>query len=247
MGAADLYEQLGHWYASRAGQESLTLIHEHLSHLQENLYGQRALYCGPGALFDEASMSRGEFDHRFFMHPGRSSSQFRGRPEALPLVSNCLDLLALAHPLELSDQPHGILREADRTLVGNGYLLLVGFNPWSWYGLCRLLAVGRFPWDRHFYGSGRVKDLLSVLNFQIRDCRYAAFRPPIQSRFLQRRSRALEIQARWRLDHLGGVYCMLARKSRVPVTPTRERWYRSAVLIPERLAEVEPTSRGINA
>ena len=247
MGIANLYEQLERWYASRAGQESLALIREHLAHLQENLSGQHALFCGPEALFHEVAPTRHRFDHRFFMHPGASRTQVRGQPEALPFASNCLDLLALAHPLELSDQPHGVLREADRVLVGNGHLLLVGFNPWSWYGLYRLLAVGRFPWDRHFYGVRRVKDWLSVLNFRVRDCRYAAFRPPIQSQFLQKRTSALEIQARWRLDHLGGVYCILARKLRVPVTPVRERWYRPAVFIPERLAEVEPTSRGIDA
>lgn len=247
MATANLYEQLGLWYASRAGQESMGLIHEHLVELQENLSGQHALYCGSDALFHDAAVAQGRFDHRFFMHPGAARSQVRGRPDALPFVANCLDLLVLAHPLELSDQPHGVLREADRVLVGNGHLLLVGFNPWSWYGLYRLFGVRRFPWDRHFYGFRRIKDWLSVLNFEIQDCRYAAFRPPIQSRILQQRTRALEIQARWRLDHLGGVYCVLARKLRVPVTPVRERWYRSPVLIPEGLAEAEPTPRGIDA
>jgi len=47
MDIANLYEQLGHWYAGQAGQESLVLIHEHLANLQENLSGQHALYCGP--------------------------------------------------------------------------------------------------------------------------------------------------------------------------------------------------------
>ena len=246
MGIANLYEQLGQWYESQAGQESLDLIHEHLAALQENLSGQHALYCGPGLLFGEATSEQGRFDRRFFMHPGSGAGQVRGRPDALPLAANCLDLLALAHPLELSDQPHGVLREAERVLVGNGHLLLVGFNPWSWYGLYRLLAVGRFPWDRHFYGFRRIKDWLSVLNFEIQDCRYAAFRPPIQSRLLQQRTRGLEMQARWRLDHSGGVYCVLARKLRVPVTPARERWYRPPVLISESLAGAEPTSRAMN-
>ena len=247
MGIANLYEQLGLWYASQAGQESLALIHDHLANLQENLSGQHALYCGPAAVLNETALTQGGFDHRFFMHPGAAQSQVRGRPDALPFVANCLDLLVLAHPLELSSQPHGVLREADRVLVGNGHLLLVGFNPWSWYGLYRLLAVRRFPWDRHFYGFRRIKDWLSVLNFEIQDCRYAAFRPPIQSQFLQQRTSALEIQARWRLDHLGGVYCVLARKLRIPVTPARERWYRPAVLIPKGLAEAEPTSRRMDA
>lgn len=246
MNPGNLYEQLGRWYASRAGQESLPLIHEHLANLQENLSGQHALYCGPESLFSPASATQGNFHHRFFMHPGPGPGQLRARPDALPLAANCLDLLALAHPLELSDQPHGVLREADRVLVGNGHLLMIGFNPWSWYGLYRLLAVGRFPWDRHFYGSRRARDWLSVLNFKIQDCRYAAFRPPIQSRLLQRRTSGLEIQARWRLDHLGGIYCILARKLRVPITPARERWYRPAVFIPKELAEAEPTPRRIS-
>ena len=246
MAAVTLYEQLGRWYASRAGEESMAMIHEHLASLQENLSGQHALYCGPDSLFNEISVQQGSFRHRFFMHPGPSQGQVRAQPDALPFAANCLDLLALAHPLELSEQPHGVLREADRVLVANGHLLLIGFNPWSWYGLWRLLAVGRFPWNQHFYGSRRIQDWLSVLNFKIQDCRYAAFRPPFQSQFLQKHTSALEMQARWRLDHLGGVYCVLARKLRIPVTPAREQWYRSSVLIPEGLAEAKPTSRGMS-
>ena len=243
---ANLYDQLGDWYASQAGQGSLTLIHEHLANLQSNLSGQRALYCGPEAVFNEASMKQGDWHHRFLMHPGLAQGQVRGRPDALPFAANTLDFMALAHPLELSEQPHGVLREADRVLVANGHLLLIEFNPWGWYGVWRLFSMGRFPWDRHFYGFKRVKDWLSVLNFEIQECRYAAFPPPFQNRFLQQSGRAFDPQACWRLNHLGGVYCLLARKLRIPITPIRERWYRSPMLIPKGLAEAEPTSRGIN-
>ena len=243
MSASILYEQLGRWYATRAGEESLGLLRAHLSSLQENLFGQHALYCGPQVLFDGEPSEQGDFQRRFFMHPEPTKGQVRALPDRLPFAANCLDLIVLAHPLELSEHPHEVLREASRVLVGNGHLLLVGFNPWSWYGLYRLLAVGRFPWNQHFYGLRRVRDWLAVLNFRTEDCRYAAFRPPLQSRFLQRHTRALEIQARWRSDHLGGVYCVLARKLRIPISPEREKKVRRPVLIPKGLAGAEPTTR----
>lgn len=244
MSLGNLYEQLGGWYGSHAGAESLPLIHRHLADLQQDLSGRDAVYCGPQALFGEAAARAGAVRHRFCMHPGREPGQFRGRPDALPVAANSLSLLALAHALDLSEHPHRVLREADRVLMGSGHLLLVGFNPWSWYGLCRGLALGRFPWNRHFYGLRRVRDWLAVLNFEVQECRYAAFRPPIQSRFVQRRLAKLEIQARWRVDHLGGVYCVLARKLRVPVIPVRERWYRREVLVPD-IAGAKPTPRSV--
>ncbi len=242
---ADLYKQLDAWYDSRAGRESSTWIREHLTGLQQNLWGRDAVYCGPATLFDEEVMRAGAVHHRFVMHPSVAAGDVRGCPDALPFAADSLSLLALAHPLDLSEQPHQVLREAERVLGGNGYLLLIGFNPWSWYGLYRLFSVGRFPWNRHFYGFRRIRDWLAVLNFEIKDCRYAAFRPPVQSRFVQRHLEKLEIQARWRIDHFGGVYCILARKLRVPVIPMRERWYqKKSALIPDSLAS-EPTSRSM--
>lgn len=237
------YAQLDGWYASRAGRAALPRVRARLAEMQADAAGDVALYCGPAALCDEAAPSPARMRRRFRLHPGAAGGQFRARPEALPVAPGGLDFLVLAHALELSDRPHEVLREADRALAPNGCLLLAGFNPWSWYGLRRLLPGG-CPWNRHFYGAARLRDWLAVLNFRVEDSRGAAFRPPLQSELLQRRLRGLERQEAWRANPFGGVHCLRARKLRAPLTPEREPWYQPAAILPGRLAEPEPSARG---
>ena len=234
MSEGSLYDQLDRWYNSCAGLASLPLIHRQLTELQQDLSGHYAICCGPRVLFEGMQSSKGITKY-FYIHQGTLPGQMRARPEALPLDSGSIDLMVLTHVLELSDQPHTILREVNRVLVPNGHLLLMGFNPWSWYGLYRWLTIGRFPWNRHFYGTRRMRDWLSVLNFSIEDQRYAAFRPPLQNQTLQSYMSGLETRARWRIDRLGGVYCLRARKLRVPLTIQPEHWYQRAGLMPETL------------
>ena len=243
MSQSRRHAQLEDWYASRAGRAARPRVRARLDEMQADAAGDIALYCGPAALFDGAGPFPGRLRRRFRLHPGSAGGQLRARPEALPMAPGCLDFLTLAHALELSDRPHEVLREADRALAPNGCLLLAGFNPWSWYGLRRLLPGG-CPWDRHFYGVFRVRDWLSVLNFRVEDSRGAAFRPPLQNELLQRRLLGLERQEAWRANPFGGIYCIRARKLRVPLTPAREPWYQPAAILPGRLAEPEPSARG---
>ena len=244
MSLSRRYAQLDAWYASRAGRAARPRVRARLAEMQAEAAGDRALYCGPAALCGDAGALPGRLRRWFRLHPGAGAGELRARPEVLPVAPGCLDFLVLAHALELSDRPHEVLREADRTLAPHGCLLLAAFNPWSWYGLRRLLPGGG-PWDRHFYGAARIRDWLSVLNFRVEDARGAAFRPPLQSELLQRRLRGLERQEAWRANPFGGVHCIRARKLRAPLTPERAPWYQSAAILPGRLAEQpEPSARG---
>ncbi len=243
MSQIENYSKLDQWYATGAGRLSAELVRRQLQTLQQDSWGQHAIYCGPAALCDEELTSATEVHRSFLMHPDARSGQFRGTPDALPVASNTVDLLVLAHALELSAQPHRVLREAERVLVANGRLVLAGFNPWSCYGLRRLFAPWKFPWSQHFYGSGRVRDWLSVLNLETEACTYTVFRPPIHNAVIQRSLQVLEHQSRWRWNHFGGVCCIRARKLRLPLTPTREPWYRPSTVLSDALAGAEPTTR----
>src|SRR5690606_23939020 len=55
--------------------------------------------------------------------------------EELPFASQSIDLLVLPHSLELSPEPHRLLREAERVLVPEGKLLVTCFNPYSLWGV----------------------------------------------------------------------------------------------------------------
>ncbi len=246
MSQAELYQQLDQWYATSAGHASQALIQHHLKQLQVEVWGQDAVYCGPPGLLDAEMLEASDVRRHFLMSPDMRHGQFHGSPDALPVAPNSLDLLVLAHALELSDHPHQVLREAERVLVGNGRLVLVSFNPWSCYGMRRLFIPRQFPWNRHFYGLPRVRDWLSVLNLEIETYAFAAFRPPVQNEFVQRSLRRMEGQSSWKWNHFGGICCVRARKMRAPITPVRERWSIAPAILPDGLAGAEPTTRAYN-
>jgi len=90
---------------------------------------------------------------------------------ALPFPEASLDLVVLPHTLELSADPHHVLREVERVLVPEGRVVVAGFNPNSFWGLCqsRSRLMGRLgisalglselylPEAGEFIGPGRLR------------------------------------------------------------------------------------------
>ena len=121
-------------------------------------------------------------------------------------------------------RPHGALREADRVLTADGHLLLMGFNPYSQFGLRR--SFGRsVPWNGNTYSRARIQDWLSVLGFRIVTAETVFLRPPIDRPGFLRRTRYLEHTQRF-LGFVGGVYLIHARKQSIPMTLSRQTWMR---------------------
>jgi SAM-dependent methyltransferase len=65
--------------------------------------------------------------------------------------------------------PHRLLREADRVLIDDGWLVLIGFNPLSLMGLRKLVPVLRRapPYNSRMFTLMRQLDWLSLLNFEV--------------------------------------------------------------------------------
>lgn len=105
--------------------------------------------------------------------------------EALPFPARSLDLVVMPHTLELSRDPHQTLREAERVLVGEGRIVILGFNPASLWGLQRIACNGlpTRPWiARH-----RLRDWLRLLGFEIEQEIHGLHRPLLLSqRWLDR-------------------------------------------------------------
>lgn len=143
--------------------------------------------------------------------------------EQLPLESDSIDVAILHHALDFSLQPHQCLREAARAVVPHGHLLIVGFNPWSLFGLRALLTrrVAHPVWSARLLGAGRVVDWLSLLDFAVESVEFAFHAPPVQgSTLLHRLAPANALAERWRLP-CGAIYLIHARKQVSPLTPSR--------------------------
>ncbi len=130
-------------------------------------------------------------------------------------------MVVLQHGLDFSLSPHGLLREAARSVRPGGHLLIVGVNPLSTWGMRHLFTRDALHQARCIAPS-RVCDWLHLLGFALEKRRFGCYRPPLSAPAWQARLAALErIGASWQLPG-GGFYVLVARKLVVGLRPLRQ-------------------------
>jgi SAM-dependent methyltransferase len=204
----------------------------------EDVFGFRAVQIGLPEV-DFLRQNRIPYRFSLALEPGAALA---ADALQLPLAAQSVDLVALPHVLEGHDNPHEVLREAERVLMPEGRLIISGFNTASLWRLGQLLSFGEKepPWDARFIGLLRLRDWLRVLGFELDGGRFGCYAPPFRSRlWLDRFDFMEKAGARW-WPIAGGVYVVRAVK-RVPgmrlVTPKwrKERARRRALApIPQR-------------
>ncbi len=165
--------------------------------------------------------------------------------DALPMASDSIDVIVLPHTLEFETDPHQVIREAERVLIPEGHVVILGFNPWSLWGLWRLfLRRGSYPpWCGNFRGLTRIKDWLALLGFDNIEEQGYFFRPPLQNvRVMQKLGFMENVGARW-WPGLAGCYVLLAKKRVATLTPIKPSWRRSRLVNAGGI--VEPTASHI--
>lgn len=146
-------------------------------------------------------------------------------PTRLPFATDSTDLLVLHHALDFEDDPHTVLREAARVVIPGGALVVVGFNPWSLFGLLRWFRFGALeaPWFARSISPYRVSDWLRLLDFRIDGVESSYYLPPLQGdKAVQRMAWLNYLGSRW-WPRMGMFYVLVARKSVAPLTPVRRR------------------------
>ena len=91
-------------------------------------------------------------------------------PSNLPLPSDDIDAIFLPFQLEQADDPHALLRESYRALRPGGKLILCTLNPYSLWGIRRLMnPFDKNPlWQIPYYSHRRLLDWLSILDFDVK-------------------------------------------------------------------------------
>ncbi|NQD94199.1 methyltransferase domain-containing protein, partial [Pseudomonas sp. CrR25] len=140
---------------------------------------------------------------------------------AWPLTEHAADVVLLQHGLDFSLSPHGLLREAARSVRPGGHLLVIGINPASAWGMRHLFSRGALRQARCIAPS-RVGDWLHLLGFALEKRRFGCYRPPLASSAWQARLAPLETWgAAWQTPG-GGFYLLVARKLVVGLRPLRQ-------------------------
>lgn len=222
---AQARRRLGAWFRTPLGRRVLAAEQRELAAVLPYLFGFHILQIGETAGADLLRDSR--IHHRVVLdESGGGAVGLHSAPEALPVGSESVDVVVLPHVLEFRDSPHQVLREAERCLVPEGHVVILGFNPWSQWGARRWFA-GREagpPWCGHFYSTTRVRDWLSLLGFDTVLVQSFFFRPPLQGDgVMERLAWADRLGERW-WPGIGGAYIVVAKKRVVTLTPIRPRW-----------------------
>lgn len=166
-------------------------------------------------------------------------------PCRLPIASDSIDAVVLPHVLEFAEDARQVLREAERVLIPEGRVILLGFNNLSLWGLRRQLARGqrqrRVPWCGNFLTPFRVADWLSLLGFDVEVEERMMFRPPWR-RTLFRDSTFFDAMGQRLWPTFAGVFAIRAVKRVSTLTPLKPSWrQRRALLAGHR--PVRPTVR----
>lgn len=242
--------RLARWYATPLGQDILRSQKRILADQLSYLFGYHLMQLS--VVPDQKLYFSSRINHCFSLSPvelepgrdrqaeNRSESrcvQALAEYESLPFEDEVIDVALLHHVLEFSDNPQHVLKEAARVTIPNGYIVLVGFNPFSLIGLIKPFAQffdSSVIWHRNNLRVGRIRDWLEFLDFTCQEVRYTTFNLPINNKKYLTHSRFIRRLFIGRGLPFGGTYCLVARKDKVGLTPIKPKWE------PKRFMDVVP-------
>ncbi len=180
-------------------------------------------------------------------HAPPERTTFWGDFIELPFESQSVDLLVMPHTLEFTDEPHGLLREAERVLVPEGRLIIVGFNSLSLWGVRQ--SVGRLtnrpfvPADKDLIAFTRLKDWIKLLGFELSRGRFGCYRPPLGNpQWLERCGFMEPAGDRW-WPIFGAVYLITAVKRVTRMRLIGPSWKKKPVPVPALAPVAAPNTR----
>ena len=215
------------WYRARRGRSLLESQLRILSGATDHCFGFHAMQLSPVTF--SLPLRNLRIAHQFKLHP--QSCDCAGALAAfedLPVAEQSLDFILLHHALDFSFDPHGILRETERALVSKGYVAIVGFNPWSLWGIYSYFA--RFFSKNPIYRTtrlrlGRLMDWLKLLDLTPVSIEFATFIASPSKVYLDTRLQCVATHSRTQnLIPWGASYIILARKDTHALTPIKPVW-----------------------
>ncbi|MDL0429610.1 class I SAM-dependent methyltransferase [Marinobacter sp. TBZ242] len=213
------------WFQTPLGQSLLADQRACVEHHASKLSGARQLQVGLSHRLPLATTT--DFAQRILTTPNWDPVIPDGvavcDADELPFPGDSMDLVILHHTADFSPHPHQALREASRVLRGEGMMLLIGFNPFSLWGLRKLMSRYRGgPWGGRFMMRRRMEDWLRLLDFSVESAGSSFFQVPLQGAVLNERGGIMERVCGNRFLPVGAYYCILAKKrvySRIPRKP----------------------------
>ncbi|KQN63019.1 MULTISPECIES: methyltransferase domain-containing protein [unclassified Erwinia] len=155
------------WAQMPCGEFYRDALSHHLQPTLAKLYGFHLLKIG--SLSAEIATDACGISHQVNVGESGDNLQVIASPLSLPFESKSVDACLLAHTLAWSSDPHRILREVDRVLIDDGWMIISGFNLFSVLGVGKLIpgVHRKMPWNSRMFTTLRLLDWLSLLNYEV--------------------------------------------------------------------------------
>ena len=242
-------DKLSAWYKSPLGKIVFSLENEQLAAILPRLFGYHILQFGYSAKLNFIYSSRIANKTILFLEDTEIQNEIemsiRTTAEDLPIAMDSIDVVLLPHILEYSKDTHKLLREMERILISEGYVVIIGINPFSLWGVWHLFFCwwNKMPWCGRLISVSRMKDWLSLLDFEIEKVKYFFFSPPVSNVKILKKFLPLERLGDYCYPIFGGLYILVAKKRITPLTPLRMKWRKKQNILGTEF--IEPTSREI--
>lgn len=212
------------WQSLPNGEVIKKAIEQELAPWWQKFFGYHLVKLG--ALSQEISVTDCTIKHQVNLGSQKNHSNVIADIDDLPLKEHSVDVCLLSHALEFSLDPHHVIREANRVIIPNGYIIITGFNPLSLASLNKLLPHKRnqTPWNERFFSPMRVKDWLHLMGFEImadQRCLHSTLSGKLSTETLQSHWHQT---AKSYLPALGSIYVIVAKKRVLPLTPIKPKW-----------------------
>lgn len=225
---AESQEALARWFNTPFGRTLVGFEAEACKQISPRTPGYRAAQL---AVSPDCSLMQGFTQQHKFTLTARD--QLSGGCvcdfKRLPLPSDSIDAFLLHHVLDFTPEPHEVLGEVARTVAPGGHIVVIGFNPYSFFGMSKWVA-GLFSsqqvWRHNSLRKSRVVDWLRLLGFKMLTVQVGGTPTPVTNLSDRDSSRIVK---RATAD---AFYVLFARKQATPLTPVRHPRWASAKVHP---------------
>ena len=231
-------DALDDWLAGPFGRLLLAAERSQVATALEQVFGNQFLQVGHWGPADSFLPLARTPRKALVAEPG-ARGDFVSHASSLAIQSQSVDAILLPHTLEFEPEPHEVLREVERVLIGEGHVVVLGFEPVGAWALRHYVTRGGFPPGvSRLLSRGRLRDWLRLLGFDVQETRSFVHALPIEGLSSGPLGRGLQRVGEQLDGRFGSAYLLKARKRVYSLTPVRPRRRRAQRLVG---AVAEPT------
>jgi SAM-dependent methyltransferase len=215
------FKEVRNWLKTDLGEYLLNQETKVISDILNNCFNKNILILGEpefGVIVDNLQ--------HILIHPVMDNNSCNAiyvaaRQDKLPIDSNSIDIIILAHALEMLPNPYEMLRESYRVLRPEGKIIITGFAVNSFWYVWKLFAklFYRAPWRNMFIAPHRLIDWLSVLGLEEFKIIKYCYNLPINSKKILNKLCWLEKIGNILPFKIGNLYTVCAKKKVIWLTP----------------------------